>query len=177
MYQEKTASKQQYWYVLYTKSRHEFKVNHLLRDKNFNTYLPLKEEFRQWHDRIKQISSPLFPGYLFINCTMNKYEYYEILNCRGIVSVVGNKWPNFSTISENKIKSIRIALNNKLTVNVLNGIQKNDLIRIRSGPLKGIEGRLKRKNEKKFLLYIELETLNQSIEVQINCRNILIENI
>ena len=60
-----TMNKQ--WYVLYTKSNCEKKVNELLYKKGIEAYCPLNKVYRQWSDRRKQLSVPLFPSYVFVN--------------------------------------------------------------------------------------------------------------
>ncbi len=56
-----------YWYVLYTKSNCEKKVNEILCKKGIDSYCPLNKVYRQWSDRRKQLSIPLFPSYVFVN--------------------------------------------------------------------------------------------------------------
>src|ERR1700720_3710197 len=54
------------WYVLYTRHQHEKTVAQILTSKGFETLLPLYSTARQWKDRTKLISLPLFPCYVFL---------------------------------------------------------------------------------------------------------------
>ena len=55
-----------YWYVVYTKPRWEKKVSLSLQNKGIEYYCPLNRVIKQWSDRKKIISEPLFKGYVFI---------------------------------------------------------------------------------------------------------------
>jgi transcription termination/antitermination protein NusG len=166
-----------YWYVLYTKSCHEFKVNRLLKMNQFLTFLPTVEEIRQWCDRKKRIQRPLFQGYIFVNCCMDNRNYYNLLNTQGIVKIIGNPWPYLSKVSDQQIESIKILVENKLPINIFSGLKNGDRIKIKSGVLKGLEGILIRKNEKKFSFVISIATINQSLEINLNCKNVLFEKL
>jgi transcriptional antiterminator RfaH len=54
------------WFVFYTKSRQEKKVNDLLLRHGFEPYLPLQKVLRQWSDRKKKVEVPLFNSYIFV---------------------------------------------------------------------------------------------------------------
>lgn len=165
------------WYALYTRCRHEFKVHTQLSSKRIHTYLPFFEEVRQWWDRKKKVKCPLFPGYIFVNCNMDKNNYYDILNTLGVVKVVGNGWPKLSRIPSEQIESIKIALESQLPINILPGLQNGDLVQVKSGILKGVRGILVKKNSKNCNIVIAIESLNQSIHVQVDCNKFQVEKI
>jgi transcriptional antiterminator RfaH len=54
------------WFVFYTKSRQEKKVNELLLKKKFEPFLPMQQVMRQWSDRKKKVTVPLFNSYIFV---------------------------------------------------------------------------------------------------------------
>lgn len=49
-------------------------------------YLPLVAQERQWHDRKKVVSFPLFPGYVFVRVARS--EIFEVTCIPSIVSLV-----------------------------------------------------------------------------------------
>ena len=55
------------WYALYTRSRHEKKVDYQLREKGIESYLPLQRVLRKWSDRKKWVEEPLFRCYVFVH--------------------------------------------------------------------------------------------------------------
>lgn len=76
-----------HWYVLYTKSNCEKKVSDLLFKKGIEAYCPLNKVYRQWSDRRKQLSVPLFPSYVFVNVTENELSLLRNMTSK-IVNVL-----------------------------------------------------------------------------------------
>ena len=57
-----------FWYVLYTKPRHEKKLAECLQSEGWKVYCPLKKTTKQWSDRKKVVEEALFPSFVFIQC-------------------------------------------------------------------------------------------------------------
>jgi transcriptional antiterminator NusG len=106
------------WYAVHTKSRHEYKANFALAQKNFTTFLPETEVWSKRKDRKKKIFIPLFPGYLFIEtfCLDNEKKL-AILKTSGVVSILGRK-ENSEPIAvpDDKINAIRHLIETKAEV-------------------------------------------------------------
>lgn len=54
------------WYVLYVASRCERAVAAELAKDNYETYVPVQQQVRQWSDRKKVVEVVLFPNYVFV---------------------------------------------------------------------------------------------------------------
>lgn len=54
------------WYLIYTKPRHEKKVQSQLSEKSITSFLPSRKILREWSDRKKLVEEPLFPSYIFV---------------------------------------------------------------------------------------------------------------
>jgi len=54
------------WYALYTKSRHEKKVEERLVSQGFDVFCPMVKTLKQWSDRKKKVTVPLISSYIFI---------------------------------------------------------------------------------------------------------------
>jgi transcription antitermination factor NusG len=63
------------WFALQVRMRHEAGVVDHLEGKGYEWFLPLYKTQRRWSDRVKEVHSPLFPGYLF--CRFNP-PYLEV---------------------------------------------------------------------------------------------------
>jgi transcription antitermination factor NusG len=74
------------WYALYTKPRKEQKVAQQLEQLGFTIYLPLKTEIRQWSDRKKKVTVPLFSSYVFIQIEDSKRAQVFIID--GVMNYV-----------------------------------------------------------------------------------------
>lgn len=74
------------WYACYTKARNEKKVDAQLRQRGFESYLPLIPQIRQWSDRRKRTEFPLFPGYVFTRAPSTLLG--QILGTPGVAAIV-----------------------------------------------------------------------------------------
>ena len=74
------------WHVLYVLVNNEKKVSAQLDERGIPHYLPVRDEIRHWSDRRVTIAAPLFPGYLFVQCS--PFERTVVLRAAGVVRFV-----------------------------------------------------------------------------------------
>jgi transcription antitermination factor NusG len=158
------------WYVVYTRPRWEKKVTDLLNRKKIEHYCPLNRVQKQWSDRKKIVTEPLFSAYVFVH--IDETEQTAVRVTDGIINFV--YWLGKPAIVRNEeILAIREFLNDyrnvrleKTTVNL------NDIVRVIGGPLvmqKGQVVSVKNKTVKVilpslgYLMQAELETSNVEI--------------
>lgn len=130
--------KKKNWYVFYTSPRAEKKVNEYLLSLGYESFLPLKSEFKIWRNRQRKlIKSPLFPSYIFVLATRNDifdinriYGICYCVTCAGVPAV----------ISGNDIMSLKIMQEMDVEILRNNEFSSGDKIRIIDGPLCGYEG-------------------------------------
>jgi len=152
------------WYALYTRHQHEKNSARILASKGFDTFLPLYTAAHQWKDRVKRLSLPLFPCYVFIRGGIDRR--FEVLTTPGIhswVGVAGNPLP----IADTEIESIRQVVETSLRVEPHPFLKCGDWVRVRSGPLAGIEGILVRKKNL-LRLVLSVELLEKSVAVEVD---------
>jgi transcription antitermination factor NusG len=78
------------WYVIYTKPKNEIKAASRLKALGFDVYCPTRTEMRQWSDRKKKITVPLFSCYVFIKTdAKNKNKVFEVPGVIGFLSWLG----------------------------------------------------------------------------------------
>lgn len=53
------------WFVIWTESRAEKKVEARIAALGLSPWLPTVRERHRWSDRWREVVCPLFPGYLF----------------------------------------------------------------------------------------------------------------
>ena len=53
------------WFVVWTASRAEMKVESRIAAMGIEAWLPTVTEKRRWSDRWREVVTPLFPGYIF----------------------------------------------------------------------------------------------------------------
>jgi transcriptional antiterminator RfaH len=154
------------WFPVYTRARAEKKVQTWLVKHGIECYLPLKKVLRQWSDRKKWISAPLFSSYVFVKIDM--IEYNEVLNTPGVARFVwfeGKPIP----INEKQITTIRLLLEGDVDLEAVDEqFLQGDLVTIDYGPMKGVSGELiDYRGKKRILIRINEIGKNLVIEVPI----------
>lgn len=167
--ERKRKKNEKNWYIFYTCPRAEKVVYNDLLAKEYNVFLPLMRTMKVWKNRQKKIiESPLFPGYIFVNTTIN--DIYEISRFPKIAACIkcGEK-P--SVISPNDINSIKKMLSLEHEVSVETNYYEGEHVRIIHGPLIGHEGILvKQKGKTRF--GIQLKEIHHTMFIDI-CTTIL----
>ena len=152
------------WHALYTRYQHEKVTARILTDKGFEVFLPLYSASHRWKDRMKQLSLPIFPCYIFIRGGLDRR--LEILSTPGAHSLV-RSCDQFAVIPEQEIEAVRQVVGVYLRAEPHPFMKCGDRVRVKSGPLAGIEGILFRKKDQ-FNLILSVELLHRSIAVEVD---------
>jgi len=127
-----------YWFVIHTKPRDEHRVKNHFEGMEIETVLPLCENYRYSHGKMYQVSTPLFPNYLFAKLDLERH-YYKVKWTRGVNRILGiGNEP--TPISEMVIQVLRERMGEDDTVKLLEDFQEGDLVQITSGPFKDFIG-------------------------------------
>lgn len=152
------------WYALYTRARSEKKVLLELNYAGIDAYLPLITHVRQWSDRKKKVEEPLFRSYIFVH--IQEDEFYKTLNLPGAIRFISfeNK---AVAIPEKQIEAIRYFVNDPEGLSENNQLlPEGQLVKVKSGPMEGLIGRLIR-YKNKFRLLVLIEAIGQTITLNI----------
>jgi len=153
-----------HWYALYTRHQHEKTVARILSNKGHDVFLPLYGVAHRWQDRTKQLSLPLFPCYVFLRGGLDRR--LQILSTPGVYTIVG--WAGRpAVIPQAEIDAVRRLVESSLRVEPHPFLKCGDRVRVKSGPLQGLEGILVRKKNV-FRLVISVEMLGRSAAVEID---------
>src|SRR6186997_1335326 len=74
------------WFAVYTKPRFEKRVTEIMNRKRIENYCPINKVLRQWSDRTKFVTEPLFPYFVFIKITES--ELSSLKQIDGVVNFV-----------------------------------------------------------------------------------------
>jgi transcriptional antiterminator NusG len=153
------------WYVFYTKSRQEKKVQDLLKRSGFEVFLPMQRVMRQWSDRKKKVEVPLFNSYIFVRD--HEYRIADILQTPGVAwNIRHNGKPAILREEEFQLIQRFITTGYFLeTTGEVETFKVGDRAKIIDGPLAGLSGILtgEDKNQRFNVL---LEGIQQVIQVQ-----------
>lgn len=156
------------WYAVYTKHQHEKRSAELLIRKGVDVFLPSYRAVRQWKDRKKVLSLPLFPSYLFLRT--NLQNKLEILRTPGVFFLVENAG-RACVIPDSEIEGIQKVAQSGGQLQPHPFLRCGDMVRVRRGPLAGITGLMVRvKNEYRVVLSVEL--LKKAVSVEIDLTSV-----
>src|SRR5580658_2889024 len=151
------------WYALYTRHQHEKMVDQILTNKGFSTFLPLYATTHNWRDRTKALSLPLFPCYVFLKGGIERR--LQILTTPGVYGLVSSAGQP-AAIPDIEIEAIRRVVESGTRVEAHPFLKCGNWVRVKCGPLTGIEGILvRKKNISRLVLSVEILGTAASIEV------------
>lgn len=156
------------WLVFYTKSRHEMKVAGYLERKGYQVFLPMQKVLRQWSDRKKKVTTPLFRSYIFVHDSESRIQ--DILQIPGIAwNVRYNNKP--AVLREKEIETIKRFLATGLLIETSTDpvFQVGEDAEVVDGPLKGVRGKIiGSPTGERFS--VTLEVLGNSMIVRLDAR-------
>jgi transcription antitermination factor NusG len=151
------------WYALYTRHQHEKIVDQILTNKGFSTFLPLYATTHSWKDRTKSLQLPLFPCYVFLKGGIERR--LQILTTPGLYGLVSSAGQP-ATIPDIEIEAIRRVVESGTRVEAHPYLRCGNWVRVKNGPLTGIEGILvRKKNISRLVLSVEILGTAAAIEV------------
>ena len=156
------------WYAIWTRSRHEKHVRDQLAQKHVDVFLPTITKWSRWKDRKKKIDWPLFPGYVFAR--FDRSDRLPILKCDGVVTIVGSEGLP-SPIPEIEIDGIRTLIESELSYDPCPLIKEGMMVEVKSGPLKGVVGRLVRKGAHARLV-LSVDLIGQAVSVEVDAADV-----
>jgi len=162
---------EQKWYAVHVRSRHEFQVFDRLSKKGIEAFLPVVERLRKWKDRKKLITFPIFPGYLFVHILNNTQEKLHVLKINGVVRLLGSGHGEPEPIPDDQIISLKKLVENKKELDPYPYLDKGQRVRIRRGPLTGVEGMLVEKLGK-HMLVLSVDVLRQGVALTIDAGDV-----
>jgi transcription antitermination factor NusG len=152
------------WFAVHTRYQHENIVVAILALKGFRTFLPTYKEVRQWKDRRKAISLPLFPGYVFT--TEARERRIDILSTPGVCRILAVQGVPAKIPCEEMDAITRIlACPESLQPHPF--LRQGERVIVTSGPLRGVEGILVSTKDKARLV-VSIQMLGRAASVEVD---------
>lgn len=156
------------WYAIWTRSRHEKVVREQLERKAIEVFLPTIAKWSRWKDRKKRIEWPLFPGYCFAR--FDAQQRLPVLTCDGVVQIVGVDGVP-SPIPPIEVEGIRQLVESELSYDPCPFVKEGEMVKVVSGPLKGVIGRLVRKGAHARLV-LSVDLIGQAVSVEVDAADV-----
>jgi transcription antitermination factor NusG len=130
------------WFVIWTESRAEKKVEARIAALGLSPWLPTVTERRRWSDRWREVVSPLFPGYLFARA--RSVEWHKVLRTPGVLTVVKQQGRP-ALLADGFVAGLRDAIERngaapEPVVEVVYHCPGDDVVIVQEGALKGVRG-------------------------------------
>jgi len=167
-----------HWVILFARTGSEEKLRDTLKASlNANEYLPfvpVKETPFRSKGVIHKVRKPLFPGYIFVQTGIESGLISEKLEV-ALRNIEGNKHlysilhygddKKDVVVREEERSNWERLFDGGFCIKGSIGIIEGDVIRVTSGALMGLEGRIKRINRHKREAVMEMHIMGQSREV------------
>lgn len=150
------------WYVLYTKSRHEKAVAERLCAKSIAYYLPLVTKTSLTRGRRFSAEVPLFANYVFLHGSAD--DRLSALQTNRISRVLEVNEPLQFRLD---LANIARLIESNMAVTLEQRLEAGDRVRVKTGPLTGMEGMVIVRRKRSRLL-IAVNCLQQGASVEID---------
>ena len=151
------------WYAVYTLSRHEKQVAIHAESFDIDCFFPVYKSVRRWKDRRKELELALFPSYVFVHIGLP--ERLQVLRLPGVVQLVGFRGKP-AKLSDAEIERLRMGVASHTSLHPHPYIKAGKRVRVRSGPMAGLEGILvRRRGAVRVVLSIDLIMRSVAAEV------------
>jgi transcription antitermination factor NusG len=167
-------AKNRSWYAYYVKPRHEIKAAIQLESIGLLIFLPSITIRKRWSDRWKNITEPLFKGYIFVYA--DEKERLMGLQQKAVINTVSFAGKP-AKIPEAQIENIKKMLSTDADVFVTDKIVIGSVVVIKDGPFKGIEGIVYSSVNNEKMLAVTIDLLHRSVIVKLPVEEIINKNI
>lgn len=153
------------WYVLFVETGKESLIQRwikvFLNSNSCYSIFPKRLVTEKRNGVIEHVEKPLFPGYVFINIDMSPKNYYSLKKIPRFFKVLNNG-EYYSKLNDYDIEVILKLTQNSNIIDYSRVFIENSNIVICEGPLKGMEGLIKKIDKRKKRATVEIQFLNKS---------------
>ena len=132
-------------------------------------FLPTITRWSRWKDRRKKIDWPLFPGYCFAR--FDPENALAVLKCTGVVNIVSFEGKP-APIPEFELESVRLLVTSELQFDPCPLMREGMMVEVVHGPLRGVIGRLMRKDAARARLVLSVDLIGQAVSVEVDAADV-----
>ena len=140
------------WLVVCTSPRGEKRLTERLKSAGIEAYCPLQKTIRQWSDRKKLVTVPVFSSYIFVR--VNEAERLRVLYDPLAARYV--HWQGVpAVIKDEEMETLKLCLSNYSNIQVeAIDLRPGQTFEITHGPFKGETAFVSKVQGKKMCLYL-----------------------
>lgn len=155
------------WYVIQTKPKKEEEATSYLSTRGVEIFSPLIESFAMRNGRMRKEFKPLFPNYIFGNFDLEQ-NYPLVRWGRGVNRVLGfGGYP--VPVAEEVIELIKKRTDGDGIIKKTHQFEPNDVVRIKSGPLRDLLGIFERWVSDSERVRVLLNLIGYQPAVELHC--------
>ena len=152
------------WIAVLVQVNCEKKTATRLGKVGYETYIPTQQEVHQWSDRKKKVDRLIMPMVVFVRATVREEEWLRDQSyIHKLLALPGSDEDKkkFATpIPDNQIERLKFLLKNAETeVSIVSNFKIGDSVRVKSGPLKGLEGVVSEADENSSIVGVQIDGL------------------
>jgi transcription antitermination factor NusG len=150
------------WFVAHTTPRREKKVVEHCQRQGISATLPCYSSAHKYRGKTVVFQKPLFPGYVFLRLEPGQTGFVrQDDHVANLLDVFDQE------TFQQQLRDILLALDAKVGVRLAPAIGEGMRVRIKSGPLQGIEGWVEQRYGMSTVL-LRLDFINQAAAVKID---------
>ncbi len=148
------------WFVAHTRPRREKKLAEYCEREGVSVTLPCYRSVKKYRGKTVVFQKPLFPNYVFLQLLpTEKQSVYQSDYVANLLEVIDQQ------LFEAQLGDILMALDTNLEIFLAPQITAGARVKIKSGPLRGIEGIVERRSGMTLVL-LRLDFISQAAAVK-----------
>jgi transcriptional antiterminator RfaH len=152
------------WFVAHTKPRCEKKLLACCQREKMAATLPCYSSVHKYRGKSVVFEKPLFPGYVFVQINAQSVSGLRQNDLVANLLAVHDQ-----AVLEQQLREIMLALEAGLEVRLAPTIGEGMRVRIKSGPLRGVEGWVEKRHGMDTIL-LRLDFINQAAAVRLDAQ-------
>jgi transcription antitermination factor NusG len=154
------------WFVAHVKPRREKKLVEYCSREGLGATLPCYDSAHKYRGKTVVFRKPLFPGYVFLQIGLEKAPgIRQNEHVANLLEVVDQE------AFQRQLEDILLALDSQEGVRLAPAVGEGARVRIKAGPLQGIEGWVETRYGMTTVL-LRLDFINQAAAVKIDAENL-----
>lgn len=157
---------QSIWYVAHTRPRCEKKLQQFCQRESLEAHLPCYRSAHKYRGKTVVFSKPLFPGYVFLQIPPEKRGV--VLQCEHLANLLDVFDQNLFV---KQLAEVMRALETNLEIRLAPTIGEGVPVKIKSGPLRGVEGWVEKRYGMNVVL-LRLDFISQAAAVKVEASDL-----
>ena len=154
------------WFVAHTRPRCEKKLAEYCEREGIDVTLPCYRSAHKYRGKVKVFRKPLFPGYVFLRMpVLRRQKVYQSKYVANLLDVTDQE------LFERQLGAILTALETELEITVAPEIGEGKRVRIKAGPLRGMEAWVE-KRAGMTLALLRLDFIGQAAAVKVEATDL-----